>query len=138
MRVVLDTNVIVSGLFWSKIPGKVLGKCQKEYTLCFTKETFLELRKTLSYPKFTPYIQKLTFTLEEFLVRLVEKALVISKPSQRISVVKEHPSDNKFLACAITGQSSFIISGDKHLLKLKELQGNPIVSPRELLKIIGK
>ena len=53
-------------------------------------------------------------------------------------VIKEDRPDNKFLACAIAAQASFIISGDKHLLKLKEFQGIPIVSPREFLKIIGK
>lgn len=136
MRVVLDTNVIISGLFWKGIPGKVLEKCQKEHTLCFTKETFSELKATIYYPKFLPHLQRLTFPIESFLARLAEKALIISKPPQEVFVIKEHPPDNKFLTCAISCQVSFIVSGDQHLLRLKEFQGIPILSPKEFLKII--
>lgn len=136
MRVVLNTNVIISGLFWKGIPGEVLEKCLKEHTLCFTEETLSEIEVTLSYPKFIPHLQKLTFPIENFLTRLTEKALIISKPVQKISVIEEHPPDNKFLACAISCQASFIVSGDEHLLKLKEFQGIPIVTPRKFLKII--
>ena len=138
MKVVLDTNVIISGLLWKGIPGEVLEKCLKEHTICFSEDTLSELETALSYPKFIPHLEKLTFSLEDFLTRLTERALIISKPIQEISVIKEHPSDNKFLVCAISCQASFIISGDKHLLKLKEFQGIPIVTPKKFLKIIKK
>lgn len=59
-------------------------------------------------------------------------------PRRTPHTIKEDPSDNHFLACAIVAQASFIISGDEHLLKLKAFQGIPIVSPKEFLKIIKK
>lgn len=136
MRVVLDTNVIISGLFWRGFPGEILEKCLKEHTLCFSTETISELKKALSYPKFIPYFQKLTFTTGEFLNRLTKNALIVSK-IENLSIIKEDPSDNKFLACAISCQASFIISGDKHLLNLKQFQKIPIVSPKQFLKIIS-
>ncbi|NQU83584.1 MAG: putative toxin-antitoxin system toxin component, PIN family [Parcubacteria group bacterium] len=138
MRVILDTNVIISGLFWEGIPGEVLERCLREYILCFSGETIFELKETFSYPKFISHIENLSFTIEEFLARLTEGALVISRPLQKISVIKKHPADNKFLACAVSCQASFIVSGDKHLLKLKEFQGIPILTPKEFLKIVKK
>lgn len=138
MKVVLDTNVIISGLLWKGLPGEVLERCLKEYTPCFTQETFNELKETLSYPKLKPHLEKLTFTLEEFFVRLTENALLGPSHRRKISVIKEDPSDDKFLACAVACQASFIISGDKHLLKLKEFQGIPIVYPKEFLEIVKK
>jgi len=135
MKVVLDTNVIISGLFWKGIPGEVLEKCQTEHTLCFTKETLLELKEAIFYPKFVPHLQKLTFSIEDFLARLTERSLVISKPSQEIFIIKEYPPDNKILACAISCRASFIVSGDEHLLKLREFQSIPILSPRKFLKL---
>ena len=136
MKIVLDTNVIISGLFWHGFPGEVLEKCLKEHTLCFSVETFNELEETLSYPKLIFHLQKLTFTIEEFLNRLIKNALVVSK-IEKVSVIKEDPSDNKFLACALSSQASFIISGDKHLLNLKEFQEIPIVKPKEFLKVLS-
>jgi len=136
MKIVLDTNVIISGLFWNGLPGKVLEKALKEHTLCFTSETLTELKTTLLYPKFASHFQKLDFTIDEFLTQITENALVVSEPLQKISVIKEDPSDNKFLACAISCQASFIVSGDNHLLKLKNFKNIPIVQPKEFLKII--
>lgn len=138
MKVVLDTNVIISGLFWNKVPGEVLEICRKRHTLCFTNKTLKELYETLSYSKFKPHILKLPFEIEEFLSHLTEKSLIISGPFPKISVIREDPADDKFLACAVSCQASFIVAGDKHLLKLKEFQGISIVSPREFLRIIRK
>ena len=137
MKIVLDTNVIISGLLWKGLPGDVLEKCLKEHTLCFSIETLNEIRKALSYPKFIPNIQRLSFNTEEFLNRLTKNALIVSG-TEKISVIKDDPSDNKFLACAISCQVNFIISGDQHLLKLKEFHKIPILQPKEFLKIIQK
>jgi len=50
------------------------------------------------------------------------------------NLAKENPSDDKFLSCALSSGAPFIISGNKHLLKLKEFQKVSIISPRKFLK----
>ena len=134
MRIVLDTNVIISGLFWRGIPGKILENILRgKYILCFSEETWREFQKVLNYPKFKSQIQELPFPLEEFLNKLTEKAIIVYSPN-KLDVIKEHPADNKFLSCAISCGASFIISGDKHLLQLKKFQDISILTPREFLK----
>lgn len=63
----------------------------------------------------------------EFLI--LHSEIVIPTPLQ--PVIQADPSDNKFLECAVAGKATCIISGDKHLLKLHEFNGIPILKPRE-------
>lgn len=53
---------------------------------------------------------------------------------EKIDIVKDDPDDNKILACAITSRSDYILTYDKHLLRLKEFRGVRIIQPEELLK----
>ena len=133
MRLVLDTNVLISAIFWGGKPRIVLELATIKHTLCFTKETIGELQEVLGYTKFEPHIRKLSFSIEEFLKSLFENAVIVSDFPQ-LSVIQEDPSDNKFLACALAAHASFIISGDAHLLRLKHFQKILILSPHEFLK----
>ncbi len=71
-------------------------------------------------------------SFEEELLRVA--TLVV--PSKKIDIIKEDPDDNKVLECAIEGNVDYIISGDRHLLKLKEYSGIRIVWASWLLKIL--
>lgn len=133
MRLVLDTNVIVSAIFWGGKPGKVFEIAQSQHKLCFTPETLRELQAVLAYQKFEREIQKLHFSVQEFIQRLAESAIVIPNPPE-LSIIQDDPSDNKFLACALACQASFIISGDQHLLKLKKFHYIEILSPSAFLR----
>jgi predicted nucleic acid-binding protein len=53
-------------------------------------------------------------------------------PKKKLNIVKKDPSDNKILECALEAKASFVISGDRHLLEIKEYDGIKIVSPREI------
>ncbi len=90
-----------------------------------------ELREVLKSGKLNPptaYID----SFEEELLRVA--TLVV--PSKKIDIIKEDPDDNKVLECAIEGNVDYIISGDRHLLKLKEYSGIRIVRASWLLKIV--
>ena len=139
MRIVLDTNVIISGLFWGGIPGKIIdgGLKNKKYTFCFSNETLDELKDVLSFPKLQPQIQKLNFMVEDFLIELSELSLIFLTNAQN-NIIKDHPADDKFLACAFASGARYIISGDQHLLKLKKFQSISILNPRQFLNQIKK
>lgn len=135
MKVVLDTNVIISGLFWKGISGKILeDTLQGKYILCFSKSTLSELKQVLAYPKFQSAIKNLSFSVEDFLFVLIQKVIIVSK-TPKINFIKSDPSDNKFLACAFSSQANFIVSGDKHLLELKTFQDIPILTPKQFVDL---
>jgi predicted nucleic acid-binding protein len=58
-------------------------------------------------------------------------------PTVSLQAVKDDPSDNKFLECALAGKADFIVSGYRHLLNLGVFQSIPILSPRGLLRRLG-
>ncbi|MBS3121667.1 putative toxin-antitoxin system toxin component, PIN family [Candidatus Woesearchaeota archaeon] len=60
------------------------------------------------------------------------------EPTVKFSEIKEDSEDNKFLDCAVSVSVDYIISGDNHLLKLKEFQGVKIITPAEFIKIMDK
>lgn len=138
MKVVIDTNVFISGIFFGGVPRKVLDLIgEKKITSCFTFQTFEELKCLLYHEKFDKQRKLLSFPLSHFLCKLKTSSLFFTQLFlEPPLIIKEDPADNYILACAIAAQASFIISGDKHLLKLKKFRGISILSPKEFLKQI--
>lgn len=135
MRVVVDTNVIVSGLLFGGVPRLILKFARnRDVTLCFTESTIAELRRTLTYPKFERQRQLLAPNLEIAIDMLVAFSVRVAEPIGIPLTIKSDPSDDMFLACAVAAQAKCIISGDKHLLDVKDFGGIPIVTPRQFLK----
>jgi len=129
-KVVLDTNVLVSALGWQGNPHKVLQRVvDKEAELFISYEQFEELARVLDYPKFS-------FTEEEKtrFKALISAMAVFVTPRTRLDIVKEDPSDNRILECALVAKADFIISGDEHLLALGKLEGTMIVSAGQFMR----
>lgn len=129
-KATLDTNILISALGWRGNPHRVLQKLvDGEIELFISTEQFEELARVLDYPKFD-------FT-EEQKVRF--KALILAiativKPKRRLDIVKEDPSDNRILECALVADVDFVISGDEHLLSLGQVERIKIVKANEFLK----
>ena len=138
MKVVIDSNVFISGIFFGGAPRKVLDLIEeKKITSCFTLQTFEELKHLLYHEKFDKPRKLLSLPFPHFLHKLKTSSLFFTQLFlEPPLIIKEDPADNYILACAIAAQASFIISGDKHLLKLKKFRGIPILSPKEFLKQI--
>lgn len=133
LKVVLDTNVIVSGLnFPTSNPAKILLLVASGEVANFTSRHIVnETRRIL--------VDKFFWTHEE-----AEAAEVWLKtfsksvtPKNRISVIVDDP-DNRILECAEEGQADFIISGDHHLTDLEDYQGIKIVAPSTFIALIAK
>ena len=58
-------------------------------------------------------------------------------PQITLEVIKEDPPDNRILECAVAGQADLIVSGNRHLLRLKSYEGIPIVRPIDFLRTLG-
>ena len=128
LKVVLDTNVIISGLNFPKSkPARLLDLVAHGRLANFTSAFILnETTRNL--------ILKFSWTAEE-----AESASLwlktfstLVKPDKRISVVSCEP-DNRILECALEAQANYIITGDHHLLDLKAYQGIKILTPAESL-----
>ncbi|MEK7208211.1 MAG: putative toxin-antitoxin system toxin component, PIN family [Patescibacteria group bacterium] len=135
MRVVLDTNVVISGLLWKGVPSDILALAQEgRITVCVSADNIVELKETLSRPKFRKALTVTKRSAGEVVNGFLEFAE--EHPVARFPSVQIHadPSDDVFLACAITAGASYIISGDKHLLKLQRFRGVDILSASAFLR----
>ena len=78
-----------------------------------------------------------TNTYQQARIQAIQKLMqstIFVEPKQKFKAVKDDPDDDKFIDCAVEGKCDYIISQDKHLLKIKEFQGIRILTPKEFLK----
>lgn len=128
LRVVIDTNVLVSSFFGGN-PREVLNLWRdQKLSLCLTDEIVAEYLEVLAR------FGQAKEAIREFLALLSESNnVVFVNPTERVQAVAADPADNKFLECAIAAGAAAIISGDQHLLGLKEFRGIPILEPAKFL-----
>ncbi len=131
-KVVIDTNVFVSGLTFNSKPREVLDLVWRGDIEAWISSSILgELEKTLK-KDFHWDKEQIKHTLEK-----IKQKITLIHPKNKISVIKEKDDDNRILECAVEGKVQYLISGDKkHLLPLKEYHGIRILSPAEFLKLL--
>ncbi|MBU1660099.1 MAG: putative toxin-antitoxin system toxin component, PIN family [Chloroflexi bacterium] len=136
LRVVLDTNVLVSGVISEKgSPRRILAAWKKEYFVLVTSIAIIaEIVRVLHYPHI-----KNKYRLEEDDIQLVETTLandaLVLDDMYQVRRSRD-PEDDIFLACALEGRADYIVSGDPHLLEIKYYHGVQIISPSQLLEIL--
>ena len=128
MKFTLDTNFLVSATQCDHSAAhKLLEKFIREnHELFTTKEILEEFEEILK--------RDFKYSNEESrnIIERVLQFLTLVTPTEKVIIVKEDPDDNKIIECAIESNSEYILSYDKHLLKLKEYQGIKIVKPEDL------
>jgi uncharacterized protein len=126
MKVVLDTNVLISGIFFSGPPSEILRVWwEGDIQFALSPEIVDECTNVVKIlANDHPGID-----ISSILTRVLTKSEIIQAPSMSHQVC-EDIDDDKLLACALAGKCPVIISGDKHLLKLSGYQGINILSPR--------
>lgn len=131
-KVVIDTNVFVSGLTFKGKPREVLDLAWKgEIEVCISPFILRELEETLK-KDFGWDRDQIKHAIEK-----IKAKTILIHPKNKVSVIKEKDDDNRILECAIEGRVQYLISGDrKHLLPLKEYQRTKILSPAEFLKVL--
>jgi len=104
-----------------------------KFTLIVSNQVVSEYLEVLSRPRFKIAHDE----LNDFAALILSKAEFVL-PEESIHVVEADPSDNKFIEAAVAGQADYIVSGDRHLLDLKEFQGVAIITPRMFLDQLGE
>jgi len=131
-RVVLDSNVVISGFLFGGPPGRLLEYALAGQITCFMSLPILdEVREVLQRPKFGLSPDQ-ALTLIEELHDLCE----LVTPKQRVHAVAADPDDDAVLECALAADAAIVVSGDSHLLDLGQWRHIRILSPADALKDI--
>ena len=137
IRVVLDTNVILSGLlFGGRLEGLHRTWRAGRFRIILSRETADELLRVMAYPKFRLTQAEIAFLFDTELLLFADVVeLPASKSEQRWSL---DPEDDKFIRCAQAGKCVRLITGDDDLLSLKRVGKVAILSPAEFLGVLGE
>ena len=129
MRIILDTNVVISGIFFAGLPYQILKAWREgKLHLLISEEILAEYRRVgetlaLQFPfiDLLPILDMLRADAEVISVKCLPEP------------VCDDPDDDKFLACALAGECKLIVSGDKHLLKVSGFRSIKVLKPREFV-----
>jgi putative PIN family toxin of toxin-antitoxin system len=137
VRAVIDTNVLVSGLFWHGAPHALLERVRAgSLTLVASPALLAELENVIGRAKFDAILTRSTTSREDTLNELRQLAEVIEPPPLPQPVCRD-PDDDHALALALAAQADMIVSGDDDLLALGSFQDIPIVTPAQAVQVIG-
>jgi len=132
LRVVLDSNVIISGFLFGGPPARILEHALHDAVQAYTSLPILdEVRDVLQRPKFGLTSDQ-ALTLIEELHDLCE----IVTPGKRVRVITADPDDDAILECAQSAQAELIVSGDSHLLDLGQWRRIDILPPADAIRRI--
>lgn len=137
MRVVLDTNIVISALLWGGVPYRLLLHAQTGAIELVTSPTLVaELNTVLARSHLGARVTAQNMTINELVAQYQALTHTIT-PQHVPAIVSNDPDDDHVLACAVEGRADLIVSGDKHLLNLGgQYLGIPIVRAGEALRII--
>jgi uncharacterized protein len=136
MRVVADTNTVVSGLLWRGSPRAVLNAARAGSADLFSSPALVaELQDVLARGKFAERLRGANVSADRLVLEFAALARMVN-PVTIDPVIQADPDDDSVLACAATAKADFIVSGDSHLLQLAEYEGIPILRAGQLLALI--
>ena len=129
MKIILDTNVFISGIFFSGPPSQILQAWKNKKLQIILSQDILD-----EYHRVAESLSSKYPTIDIF--QIIELVMVhgqfVDSTDLDITVC-EDPDDNKFIECAIASDTKIIVSGDKHLLKITGYQGITVFKPREFV-----
>jgi uncharacterized protein len=137
VRVVLDTNTVVSGLLWQGASSVLLRAAREQRIELLTSAPLLvELADVLPRARFDHKLTVAGLSVAQLVSRyaLLAKQVI---PADIYAHIKDDPDDDAVLACALAAEADIIVSGDAHLRNLKHYHRIQIVNPAEAAKLIG-
>jgi len=137
MRVVIDTNVVISRfLSPTGTPAQIFEQWQlNAFELVLSEPILAEFQKVLEYERIQARHHMAPEEITEVINGFRQFAVLVDV-KERLAVIEEDPEDDRFLECAVAGSAEVIVSGDAHLLDLKEYRGIQILSPAAFLILL--
>jgi putative PIN family toxin of toxin-antitoxin system len=138
LKIIIDTNVTISGLLWGGAPNHILKLCRNGIVrILECDETLDEVRSVLQYLKFSDRLSALGTSAFEIFAYFVNLATYVPSPESIPDVIKQDPFDNIFLGLASENSASLIVSGDRHLLEFESYKAIQIVTPSEGVSLMS-
>lgn len=134
MRIVLDTNIVVSALLFAGTPLKILRLCSNKHTLLSSPYLLSELDDVFNRPKFHSKLKQINLTPASILIAYAKQVSLVN-PAVIPSICRDH-ADNHVLACALEAKAELIVSGDDDLLTLQSFRSIPIKNASDALHLI--
>ncbi|MBI3914235.1 MAG: putative toxin-antitoxin system toxin component, PIN family [Chloroflexi bacterium] len=136
MKVVLDTNVLVSAFLRSKgKPAQILSQDSK-FELLICEGILAELTDVLNRPRIRRRETYLEHRVHEYLERVRASSIWLTIGEVE-NIIPHDPPDNLVLACAVEGNADYLVSGNKHFLDLKQHRHVKMVTPAQFLEILA-
>lgn len=132
LRVVIDTNVVVSAIVWGGKPRELVLKLLEQHTVILSPQMLAEFNDVISRDKFGVK----TFQVKRFLTDLTNKSKIVNSVGL-FKIIVEDPDDNNILNAAYSGKADYIVTGDKHLLALEKFKRTKIITVNKMLEIIS-
>ena len=130
IRVVADTNIFVSAIMFGGLPGAFLDLALRgSFSLVISTAILEELDEKLRR-KFRVSAHDSSATRTQ-----LEAIADVVTPSANLAIVLDDPDDDRVLECAIEGRADFIVSGDRHLLRLVSFKSIPILTVRQFFSV---
>jgi uncharacterized protein len=138
VKLVVDTNTIISGSLWQGPPARLISAALSGQAQMFLSlPMLLELRETLQHPKFAQRLAVRGETSDTLIARF-RAACHEAAPARIIPPAELRDADDfHVLACAVSAEADAIVTGDNDLLTLKSYAGIPIIKAAEALKLLG-
>lgn len=132
LKVVLDTNILVSAWLWEGNESKIVEMVENGLITGYTSPQLIqEFEKVMNYPKFRLSEEEIASAIGYFqvILRTVE-------PKTTVNIIRSDPADNRVLECALSARANIIITGDKHLLALRRFKNIKILMSTRFLKLV--
>lgn len=137
MRLVLDTNAVLSGLLWGGTPGRLIDEAEAgRVDLVSSAALLAELQGVLSRDKFAAQLVKRHLSVADVFDGYAALVTIVVPAVIEVTIGRD-PSDDQVLAAALAAQADLIVSGDAHLLDLKTFRGIEIVSAAAAVERLG-
>ena len=135
VRIVLDTNVVVSALIWGGTPYKLVqAAVDRDLVLCTSPALLDELRGVLARPHLAGRLVRQRSSVAQA-VALYGALAICMSPTDVPPVVAEDPDDDRVIAAAVVARAELLVSGDRHLLALGTHAGVRVATPAEAVRL---
>lgn len=139
IKAVIDTSVMLSVAFPRGELARELRNMIADgaFTLVTSKEIMAELYRVIHYPRILKQFKPSKNDIDEFIGMVMEKSL-ITRGQYKIDKIKDDPTDDIFLACAMEAKADYIVSRDPHLRNLKHFHGIKIIDVKAFVERVRK
>ena len=136
MRVVVDTNVLLSGLMYpNSTPGRIVAAWRNAaFEIVLTRAQLTEIARVLSYPKIARVLRWDPDQSERFLKQLYLRSVMVTLPESLPAEVPADPDDSAMLSSLLVARAQYLVTGDSDLLALKDRY--PILTPQAFVALL--